>query len=257
MSGPAAVAARRPAALRPLVRLAVRGLLGRRRSLAVALLAFSPVVVGAILAFGGGLGRPETIVLEVFGTITLGLVIPLVALVLGTAVLGTAIDDGTIAYLLVKPVPRATIAFAALLVAGAAAAGLTAPGVAVAGLLVLGPGGAPVVGATVVGGLLAAVLYAAVFVALSVVTSRALVAGLAYVLVWEGFVTTLLEGTRTLSIREYALAVVGALGGEAARVEEGAGVGLATAAAMSAIVLVGSFAIATWRLGRFEVTEAT
>lgn len=249
--------ARRPAALSPLVRLFARGLLGRRRSLAVALLAASPILVGAILAFSGGLGRPETIVLEVFGTITLGLVIPLVALVLGTAVLGTAIDDGTITYLLVKPVPRRTIAAAALLVATAAAAGLTAPGVAVSGLLVLGPGGAQVVGATVVGGLLAGVLYAAVFVALSVVTSRALVAGLAYVLVWEGLVTTLLEGTRTLSIREYALAVVAALGGEAARVEEGAGVGLVTALVMSAVVLVGSFVVAAWRLGRFEVTEST
>jgi ABC-2 type transport system permease protein len=256
--GPAApVPASRPAALSPLVRLFARGLLGRRRSLAVALLAASPILVGAILAFGGGFGRPETIVLEVFGTITLGLVIPLVALVLGTAVLGTAIDDGTIAYLLVKPVPRRTIAAAALLVATAAAAGLTAPGVAVSGFLVLGPGGAQVVGATVVGGLLAAVLYAAVFVALSVVTSRALVAGLAYVLVWEGLVTTLLEGTRTLSIREYALAVVAALGGEATRVEEGSGVGLVTAIVMSTVVLVGSYVVAAWRLGRFEVTEAT
>jgi ABC-2 type transport system permease protein len=252
-----AVVGRRPAALRPLVRLAARGLLGRRRSLAVALLAASPILVGAILAFGGGLGRPETIALEVFGTITLGLVIPLVALVLGTAVLGTAIDDGTITYLLVKPILRRTIAVAALLVAAAASAGLTAPGVAISGLLVLGPGGIQVVGATVVGGLLAAVLYAVVFVALSVVTSRALVAGLAYVLVWEGLVTTLLEGTRTLSIREYALAVVAALGGEAARVEEGSGVGLVTAVVMSAVVLAGSFAVAVWRLGRFEVTEAT
>ncbi len=248
---------RRPAAFGPLVRLFARGLLGRRRTLAIALLAASPIFVGAILAFAGGLGRPETIALQVFSTITLGLVIPLVALVLGTAVLGTAIDDGTITYLLVKPVPRRTIAGAALLVATAASAGLTAPGVAISGLLVTGTGGAQVVVAMVAGGLLAAVLYAAVFVALSVVTSRALVAGLAYVLVWEGLVTTILEGTRTLSIREYAVAVVTTIGGEAARLEEWTGVGLPTALVMAAVVLAGSFVVAAWRLGRFEVTESS
>lgn len=245
----------RPAAMGPLVRLAARGLLGRRRSAAVALLAASPILVGAILAIAGGLGSPETIALEVFGTITLGLVIPLVALVLGTAVLGTAIDDGTITYLLVKPVARRSIALSSLLVAAVAAAALTAPGVLISALLVVGPAGSALVVAMLLGGILAAVLYASVFVALSVVTSRALVVGLAYVLVWEGLITTLLEGTRVLSIREYALAVVGALGGEAARVEEGSGVGLATAVVMSAVLLVGSFVVASWRLARFEVSE--
>jgi ABC-2 type transport system permease protein len=261
MSGPATPArasatARRPAALGPLVRLAARGLLGRRRTAAVALLAVSPILVGLVLALAGGLGSPEQLALEVFGTIALGLVIPLVALVLGTAVLGTAIDDGTIVYLLVKPVRRRTVGAAAMIVAATATALLTAIGVAGAGFLIAGPSSASVVAATVVGGIVAAVLYAAVFVALSVVTGRALVAGLAYVLVWEGLVTTLLEGTRLLSIREYALAIVGALGGEAARAEAGDGVAPITALVLSTVVLVASFAVATWRLGRFEVADA-
>ena len=265
MSGPAGAATadpiarppatRPPAALGPLVRLVARGLLGRRRTAAVALLAVSPILVGLILALAGGLGNPEQLALEVFGTIALGLVIPLVALVLGTAALGTAIDDGTIVYVLVKPVRRRTVGAAAMLVAATATAVLTSIGVAGAVLLIAGPGSASLVVATVVGGILAAILYAGVFVALSVVTGRALVAGLAYVLVWEGLVTSLLEGTRLLSIREYALAVVGALGGEAARVESGGGVEPITALVLSAVVLGGSFAVATWRLGRFEVAD--
>ena len=47
---------------------------------------------------------------------------PLVALILGTAALGSEIDDGTAVYLLIKPIPRWRIALAKILVA----AGLTA-----------------------------------------------------------------------------------------------------------------------------------
>ena len=246
---------RAPAALGPLVRLIARGMLGRRRSVAVALLAVSPILVGGILGIAGGLGDPTTLALEVFGTIVLGLVIPRVALVLGTAALGSAIDDGTIAYLLVKPVARRTIAGAALLVSTVAAAAMTAPGVLVAGLLVAGPGAAGLIAAMVVGGIVAAVLYGSVFVALSLWTTRALVIGLAYVLVWEGIVTSLLEGTRILSIREYALAIVGALGGPGAGAEAGAGVDPAVAALMSIVVVVASYAISSRLLDRFEVRE--
>ena len=46
---------------------------------------------------------------------------------------------------------------------------------------------------------LGALEYSAVFVALSLVTSRALVFGLAYVLIWEGVVAGLFAGTRTFS----------------------------------------------------------
>ena len=44
-------------------------------------------------------------------------VLPLVALVLGTAALGSEIDDGTIVYLLIKPIARRWIVFATAVVA--------------------------------------------------------------------------------------------------------------------------------------------
>ena len=47
---------------------------------------------------------------------------PLVALIFGTAALGSEIEDGTAVYLLIKPIPRWQIALAKILVA----AGLTA-----------------------------------------------------------------------------------------------------------------------------------
>ena len=256
LAAPAGAApARRPAAFRPLVRLTARGLLGRRRTAGVALLAAAPVLAAAILAFGGGLGDADTLAREVYASITLGLVIPLAALLLGTGALGTAFDDGTIVYLLVKPVPRRTVLLAAMVVAAVAAATLTLAATVVAGLLLLGTSGPALLAGMIAATLLAAVLYAVVFVTLSVFTGRALLLGLGYVLVWEGLVTTLLEGTRILSIREYALALLGVIAGTTST-ERGIGVDPLVALVLSVVVLVLAFVLGTWRLGRFEVTDA-
>jgi ABC-2 type transport system permease protein len=245
----------RPRALGPLVRITARGLLGRRRFLGVVLLAAAPVLVAVVLAVGGGLGAPETLAREVFATITLGLVIPLAALILGTAAIGTEIDDGTVIYLLVKPVPRRVVIGAKLLVAVSATVAVTVPAALASSFLLLGTASLDLLAGIVLATLLAASLYAAAFVALSVFTGRALLIGLGYLLVWEGVVTTLLVGTRVLSIREYALAVVAALGGPGATAERGAGVDPPVALTLSVVVLVLSFVLGAWRLGRFEVTD--
>ena len=101
-----------------------RALLGRRRSLGVLLLAAVPVLVALILAVAGGLGSPASMAVDVFEGLNLALTIPLIALILGTGALGTQIDDGTIVYLLVKPVPRRTVVLRAMLVAAPATAAL-------------------------------------------------------------------------------------------------------------------------------------
>ena len=246
----------RPDALGPLVRLIVRGLLGRRRSLGVVLLAAAPVAVAAIMAVGGGLGDPADLASEVFSAITLGLVIPLAALVFGTAALGTAIEDGTIVYLLVKPVPRRTAVLAAMLVAGAATALLAVGATLLPGLLLAGLTAPGLLVGMTAAALLASLLYVVVFVTLSVITSRALLVGLAYVLLWEGLATTVLAGTRILSIREYATATMHALAGTTGTGGAQAGVDPPVALVLSVVVVVVAFLLGAWRLDRFEVAEA-
>jgi len=246
---------RRPTALGPLWRLMVRALLGRRRSLGVLLLAAVPVLVALILVMAGGLGSPASMAIDVFAALTLGLAIPLVALILGTGALGTQIDDGTIVYLLVKPVPRRTVILGAMLVAAPATAALAVPATLLSGFLVLGTTVPELQAGMAIGALLASVLYGTVFVTLSVLTGRALILGLGYLLVWEGFVTSLLPGTQILSIREYAMAVTNAVAGiDPAR--PGTGVDPLVAVAAAAVVLVGAVFLGVWRLGRFEVSEA-
>jgi ABC-2 type transport system permease protein len=255
LPGAATAGTGRVRAFGPLARVLARGLVGRRRSLGVLLLAAAPVALAAILAFAGGLGDPAEIALEVYATLTLALVTPLVALVLGTGVLGALIDDGTIVYLLVKPVPRRTVVLAAMVVAAAATSAVTVTSAALTALLLVGLASPGLVLGMVLGVALASVLYVVVFVALSVLTGRALVVGLGYVLVWEGIVTSFFAGTRILSIREYALAIVAALGGDtAAPVREG--VELPVALLMAVLILGGGFVLGSRRLARFEVAEA-
>lgn len=254
--GAAGSRGRTPGALGPLVRLTARSLLGRRRSLGVVALAAAPVLVAAILAVAGGLGDPEALAIDVFSSITLGLVVPLAALLLGTAALGTLIDDGTIVYLLVKPVSRRTVVLAAMLVAATATAALTVAATTISGLLVLGLGSPSLLAGMAAGAFVASILYVVVFVALSVYTGRALIIGLGYVLVWEGLVTSLLAGTRILSIREYALAIVVAVSGEGSGGTAQSSVELPVALLLSVVVLLGAFVLGSRRLTRFEVSES-
>ena len=111
-------------------------------------------------------------------------------------------------YLLAKPVSRAKIIVGKLLAAWA----LTAVTVLVSALVAgaIGLWGVPGQGLLVGFGialLTGSLVYSALFVMLSVFTSRALIAGLAYVFIWEGLINGLFAGTRLLSVRHYTLAV--------------------------------------------------
>jgi ABC-2 type transport system permease protein len=98
-----------------------------------------------------------------------------------------------------------------------------------------------------------AVLYVSVFIALSVLTSRALIVGLVYVVLWEGLLAGLFEGTRVVSIREYTMSFAAALDPSGV-VKADAPLGLATAVVASIAVLVGSFALASRWLSTKELT---
>lgn len=237
-----------------LVMLTLRGLLNRRRTLLLGLL-------GALIVLIAGLQRLSDpsdaeaasftgILLADFG---LTVLLPLVAVIVGTAALGSEIEEGTIVYLLTKPIVRLRIVAVKLIVSWLVVSVLVAVPILLAG--VLGRGGDPGLGiayasASIVG----ALEYTAIFLALSLVTSRALIIGLAYVVVWEGVVAGLFAGTRILSVRQHALAVADAIGGEgtvAAELEP------VVALVVAALVVAGGFVIATRRLERVELRGET
>ena len=113
---------------------------------------------------------------------------PLVALVFGTAALGSELDDGTAIHILTKPIPRWAIVIPKLVVAGGLTAALMVASTLLSGLF-LGGTGSREIGITVafaIAVLIGSFVYGAIFIALSAATSRASIIGLGYSLLWEG-----------------------------------------------------------------------
>ena len=234
-----------------LVDVTLRGLLGRRRTLLMVLLAALPILVGLLIRLGGGRSDAP----EILDTLVIRTVLPLIALVFGTATIGSEIEDGTVVFLLAKPIARWRTALAKLAVAAGLTAALVVPPIIVTTFLVGGFGADSL--STAVGFAIAAIAggtaYAVAFAALGVATSRALVVGLGYTLLWEGVLAGLLDGTRFMSIRQGTLGVAAALTGEDVGVDV---LEPLVSVAILVIVVVGGFVLTSRALARFQVRSA-
>ena len=140
-----------------------------------------------------------------------------------------------------------------LAVAALCAAALTCGPMLVAGLVAAGGLGDGLVIGMVAGAAIGSLLYSAVFVAVSLTTGRALVFGLAYVLIWEGLLAGLFAGTRTFSIRQLTLAFADAIGGIPKDILD-APVSVTTAAMVGIALLAIATVIAIRRLSAFEIS---
>ena len=148
--------------------------------------------------------------------------------------------------------PRWQIVIAKLIGAAGLTIALIVPTAVVAGLLIAGDqgGGFAMTLAAAIAWAIAIVLYCAVFLALSIWTARALIIGLIYTLIWEGVLAGLFEGTRLLSVRQYALAIGDALD---PGTRFGAQLDLIAASAMTGVVGAGAFVMATRWLTSYQV----
>lgn len=232
----------------PVVALTLRGLVDRRRFWLMVLLAAVPVLIVLVgRAFGGDLFSER-----IFDQLVIRTVLPLIALVFGAAALGSELDDGTIVYVLTTPLRRVRIVLAKGLVAAGLTVALIVPATLLTGLVAASQDSS-LVGPTVAYTIAAAVggsAYALGFLALSSFTSRALAVGLGYVLLWEGVLSGLFEGTRAFSIRQATLGLATELSDPGAAADT---IGGTASMVTLALVIVGSLALATWRLSRFQL----
>ncbi|MET9376230.1 ABC transporter permease subunit [Streptomyces sp. NPDC003035] len=221
-------------------RLTYRALLGRRRALILfALPALLLLIAAAVRAFNGA---DDQIAADVLGGFALATMVPLIGVIAGTGAIGPEIDDGSIVYLLSKPVKRPTIIFTKLIVAIAVTMVFSAVPTFVAGLILNGNGQQVAVAYTVAA-LVASIAYSALFLLLGTVSRHAVVIGLVYALVWEALFGSLISGAKTLSVQQWALAVAQKVSGEGLVTSD---VGLSTAVAL----LVGVTVLATWYAGQ-------
>ena len=174
---------------------------------------FLPLVAGAVgllavATVAGGREEPTQLdaarrLLTGFG---LGIWLPLVALAIGSAVLGSWRDDGSGAHLWTRPVRRGSLTLLGWGTATTATICVAVVPLVVA--VVIAGGGAELGAGAAAAGLGAAAAYTALFGWLALASRHAVELGLAYVLVWEGFVAKASDAAAALSIRSNALVSV-------------------------------------------------
>jgi len=234
--------------------LTARQLLARRRRLPVLLLALMPVVIAALFRFGSG-EDPTGFVLSISDQLIIRIVLPIIALILGTGAFGAERDEGTALYLLTKPIARWRIAAAKLATVAAVTLLIVVASTALTAAVALGGLGTQGIVTGLATGLgLGAVLYAAMFVTLGLFFRRALPVGLMYVLVWEVVAAQMFAGTRTLSVRQYVLSTASRMM-EVPAEALGGTLTARTVLVMSVVVLALSGALSVYRLRAFEVLD--
>lgn len=185
-------------------RLTYRALLGRRRALILGALPLLLIAISVIVR--ALVGTDDQTAADLLGGLALATMVPIIGVIAGTGAIGPEIDDGSVVYLLSKPVKRPTIIFTKLIVAIAVTMVFSAVPTLIAGFILNGNGQQIAVAYTVAA-LVASIAYAALFLLLGTVSRHAVVFGLVYALVWEALFGSLVSGARTLSVQQWALAV--------------------------------------------------
>ena len=124
-----------------ILEVTVRALVNRRRTLLMLLLASAPVLIALLIRVAGRPVDPERLAGNILDGLVLRTVLPLIALVFGTAALGSELEDGTATFLFTKPVPRWKIVLAKWFGAAALTTALVVPAAVIAGVLIAGDQG--------------------------------------------------------------------------------------------------------------------
>jgi ABC-2 type transport system permease protein len=225
-------------------RLTARSLLGRRR--AYLLMALPGVLILLCVLVRLLAGEDNDITVGILGGFALSTLVPLLGLIAGTGSIGPEIDDGSIVYLLSKPLSRHSIAGTKAAVAATVVTVFAALPVLVAGLVLAGTSDGLAAG-YFLGALVAGLAYATLFLLLAVVTRHAVVIGLIYALIWESLVGSYVPGAQALSIQQWSLALSAKVVGSRA---DALGVTSAVSLGAAVPLLVLLAAGSTWYAGR-------
>lgn len=203
----------------------VRQALPRRRTIVLLLLQSAPVLIYLL----GTQSRTEEAAtrgaIEIGAAIFFALVLPITAIMIAAGVLGNERRDLTMSFIALRPMPRSVIAFAKISAAVIAAGGIVSAGAAALGI-VHGVRYADwtLLPALLIGGLVATLVYSAIYVPLGFITDRAVIIGIAILLVFENGAATLLTGLAFLSPWRIGVSVFAAIVEDAEQILEGGAV---------------------------------
>ena len=236
-----------------IARLTLTQLLGQKRIYLLAVMAALPVLIAVVFRLSGSGDSPQNFAAGLAETFHMTLLLPLIALILGTAAFGQEVEDATAVYILARPIPRWQI-IAAKLGATWLAGGvlMVAAVIAALGIILAGETQEGLVAGFALAAFIGIGLYSSFFIALSAFTGRALIVGLFYIFIWEGVVTSFAPGVAYFSIREYTLAIADAVSSSSQLQAE---LSLAAAALGIGAVTVLSLWFGIRQLGSFELSE--
>lgn len=217
----------------------------------MAILVLLPLVFSAVFASRGPLsGDPVAFLVERYDQLVLALAVPIISLLLGTSAFSAEANDGTLMYLVTTTTPRWWIVIVRMLFTASLSALLTGFAVWGSGRIATGMSDPEsVTKAFALAAALGSATYAAGFTAVALLTKRALVGGLAYVLFWEGILSSTFPALHFLSVRQWMLAVA-AYFTDASSKQLDAGPSVNAAMIGSTTVAVLAVLIATRRLAR-------
>ncbi|MFR9725699.1 ABC transporter permease [Streptomyces sp. MS19] len=218
-------------------RLTYRALLGRRRAILLGILPALLILIAVLVRAIGG--ADDRVAEDVLGGFALAAMVPLVGVIAGTGAIAPEIDDGSIVYLLAKPLPRRTVILTKLWVAISVTVVFTTIPVLVAGMIMNG-NSQQIAGAYTLAAAVASVAYSAVFLLLGTVSRNAVVFGLIYSLVWETLFGSIVPGARTLSIQQWSLSLAEQVAAD------GTGIASDVALPTAVILLAAVTVLGTW-----------
>ncbi|MEV1009319.1 ABC transporter permease subunit [Streptomyces sp. NPDC049881] len=218
-------------------RLTYRALLGRRRAILLGVLPALLILIAVLVRAIGG--ADDRVAEDVLGGFALAAMVPLIGVIAGTGAIAPEIDDGSIVYLLAKPLPRRTVILTKLWVAISVTVVFTTIPVLVAGMIMNG-NSQQIAGAYTLAAAVASVAYSAVFLLLGTVSRNAVVFGLIYSLVWEALFGSIVPGARTLSIQQWSLSLAEQVAAD------GTGIASDVALPTAVILLAAVTVLGTW-----------
>lgn len=216
----------------------------------VALFAAVPVIFALIHLIGGDTQARLVTIHDLFRNGIAPTVLPLAILILATNALGNELEDRTMVYLVLKPQSRLRIVLEKLLAVAVVATLLLWLGTIAGFLIVLrGEAGGQlgVLIAMLVAEVFAVLAYGALFLLLSLLISRALLAGILYTLLWETTFSRFIPGVRLLSVRHFVESIYVRLADSAVITMDNPN-RLASAIATLLILAALAVALAAWRL---------
>jgi ABC-2 type transport system permease protein len=197
--------------------VSLRQALPRRRTLLLGLLELAPAGIYLISTTNRTQEFSTEGAVQVGGSIFFALVLPVVAIVVGAGVLGSERRDETLSFVVMRPISRFAVAASKMLAAIAAGFLINAIGaVTLATAHVVRFGDTQMYVGLLAGALVATAAYAAFMVPLGFLTDRAVIIGMAYLLVFENGVVSALPGLSSLSPWRLGAAAFFALTPEAA-----------------------------------------